>query len=180
MDQYSKAMANRHIELFMIRELIRLKIKDHKHTEISNILGISRTTVINYVKRIEAVSHSLPELLKLDDEKLLRLFVDEELSEPEQHQYLYSCFISYRYELRRTGVTLKRLWLEYKQDVPHGIQYSQFCFHYSRWCEQTQAYMPKDEPPGDKLYVDYAGKKLHYIDRASGEVIPVEVFCIFR
>jgi len=36
--------------------------------------------------------------------------------------------------------------------------------------------MPVDEKPGDKLYVDYAGKKLHYTDRNSGEIIAVEVF----
>lgn len=29
---------------------------------------------------------------------------------------------------------------------------------------------------GDKLYVDYTGKKLFYIDRSTGEQIEVEVF----
>jgi len=29
---------------------------------------------------------------------------------------------------------------------------------------------------GDKLYVDYTGKKLNYVDKSSGEIINVEVF----
>lgn len=169
-------MANRHIELFMIRELLRLKDKGHSHSEISQILGISRTTVISYLKRLGAVGHSIQALLDLEEEKLLQLIQGDGLSEPEQHSGLYSRFEGYERELRRTGVTLKRLWQEYKQEDPHGLQYSQFCFHYSRWKGKSQAYMPKDETPGDKLYVDYAGKKLHYIDRDSGEIIPVEVF----
>jgi hypothetical protein len=37
-------------------------------------------------------------------------------------------------ELRRKGVTLELLWLEYKQAHPiEGYQYSQFCFHYRQW-----------------------------------------------
>jgi hypothetical protein len=29
---------------------------------------------------------------------------------------------------------------------------------------------------GDKLYVDYAGEKLHLADIETGELLPVEVF----
>ena len=29
---------------------------------------------------------------------------------------------------------------------------------------------------GDKLYIDFSGKKLHYIDRSTGELIACEVF----
>jgi len=30
--------------------------------------------------------------------------------------------------------------------------------------------------PGDKLYIDFSGKKVQYIDRATGEVVPCEIF----
>lgn len=160
----------------MIRELLRLKDKGHSHSEISRVLGISRTTVIDYIKRFKAAEYSIQGLGDLEEEKLLQMIQADGLPEPEQHQNLYSRFEGYQQELCRTGVTLKRLWQEYKQEEPHGLQYSQFCFHYNRWREKGQAYMPRDEAPGDKLYVDYAGKKLHYIDRKSGEIIPVEVF----
>jgi hypothetical protein len=35
--------------------------------------------------------------------------------------------------------------------------------------------MHMEHEPGDKLYIDFAGKKLSYVDRETGEVVPVEV-----
>jgi hypothetical protein len=29
--------------------------------------------------------------------------------------------------------------------------------------------------PGDKMFVDFAGDKLHYMDKESGKIFPVEV-----
>lgn len=43
-------------------------------------------------------------------------------------------FFPYMYkELRKTGVTRKLLWEEYKARYPDGYQVTQFCLHYSRW-----------------------------------------------
>ncbi|KKX46410.1 hypothetical protein L950_0232150 [Sphingobacterium sp. IITKGP-BTPF85] len=36
--------------------------------------------------------------------------------------------------------------------------------------------MVMDHIAGDKLYIDFSGKKLHYIDRSTGELIACEVF----
>jgi len=36
-------------------------------------------------------------------------------------------------ELKRKGVTLQLLWIEYKQREPDGYQYTQFCRHYHAW-----------------------------------------------
>jgi hypothetical protein len=36
--------------------------------------------------------------------------------------------------------------------------------------------MPTTHKAGEKLFIDYAGKKLHIIDRETGEIKPVEVF----
>src|SRR5690606_8681646 len=36
--------------------------------------------------------------------------------------------------------------------------------------------MVMNHQPGDKLYLDYAGKKLSYIDKETGEEIFVQVF----
>jgi hypothetical protein len=32
-----------------------------------------------------------------------------------------------------------------------------------------------EHDPGDKLFIDFTGTKLSYIDRETGEVMPVEV-----
>ena len=35
--------------------------------------------------------------------------------------------------------------------------------------------MHMEHDPGDKTFIDFAGKNLSYIDRETGEVVPVEV-----
>lgn len=59
---------------------------------------------------------------------------------------------------------------------PGGYSYSQFCFHLSQQLVARKGSMVMEHRPGDKLYIDFSGKKMHYIDRNTGEVIPCEIF----
>ncbi|WP_294347348.1 hypothetical protein [uncultured Sphingobacterium sp.] len=36
--------------------------------------------------------------------------------------------------------------------------------------------MVLEHTAGDKLYIDFSGKKLHYIDRSTGKLVACEVF----
>lgn len=36
--------------------------------------------------------------------------------------------------------------------------------------------MPCTQKAGEKFFIDYAGKKLHIIDKETGEIKPLEVF----
>jgi transposase len=36
-------------------------------------------------------------------------------------------------KIKRAGVTLLLLWMEYKPEQPDGYQYSQFCLRYRSW-----------------------------------------------
>lgn len=73
-------------------------------------------------------------------------------------------------ELRRKGVTLQLLWLEYKARDPDGYAYSQFCERYRRWRKTTDISMRQKHLPGDKCFVDYAGVPLHFVDPQTGEI----------
>jgi transposase len=44
------------------------------------------------------------------------------------------------------------------------------------WKQQVNPVMHMEHKAGDKLYVDYAGEKLHIVDPLTGEQKPVEVF----
>lgn len=79
-------------------------------------------------------------------------------------------------ELRRPGVTLLLLHQEYKQAHPEGLGYSQFCDHHSRFRKRRPLVMRQQHLAGDKLFIDYSGKRPSYIEPRSGERIECELF----
>lgn len=164
----------------MIREIIRMKDNGLSKNQISKNLGKSRTTIIKYLGAIAASGICLKELLALKGEDLSELFEVSNALNPvnrEQiHKDLYSFFPYLEKELKRVGVTRHILWGEYKAKHPEGVMYSQFCEHYNKWNRKSEGYMPTTHKAGEKLFIDYAGKKLHIIDKETGEIKPVEVF----
>jgi len=85
-------------------------------------------------------------------------------------------------ELRKTGVTLQLLWVEYREQVdrdPRGLvayQYSQFCDLYRSFRKTVDLSMRQVHRAGDKMFIDYSGKKPAIVDRDTGEVLEVELF----
>jgi transposase len=79
-------------------------------------------------------------------------------------------------ELRRTGVTLQLLHLEYLEQHPDGFRYTTFCGHYKAWLDQQRPTMRQVHRAGDKLFVDYSGNKPRLVDPATGEETEVELF----
>ena len=173
-------MANKSIGSIMIREIIRLKDNGLSNNQISKSLGKSRTTIIKYLGLIETSGICFEELLELKGEELSELFeVPNELDLLNRDQIrndLYSIFPYIEKELKRVGVTRQILWTEYKTKHPQGVMYSQFCEHYNKWNRKSEGYMPTTHKAGEKLFIDYAGKKLHIVDKETGEIKPVEVF----
>jgi len=56
-------------------------------------------------------------------------------------------------------VTLELLHLEYLEKHPDGYRYTQFCERYREWLSRRGFTMRQEHLAGEKLYVDYAGKK---------------------
>ncbi len=79
-------------------------------------------------------------------------------------------------ELKRTGVTLELLHLEYLQEHPTGLRYTQFCEDYRRWLARAGVVMRQTHKAGEKCFVDYSGNKPSYIEPQTGEVVSVELF----
>jgi len=79
-------------------------------------------------------------------------------------------------ELRRPGVTLELLHLEYLQEHPDGYRYTAFCETYRRWRARTKVSMRQEHKAGEKVFVDYSGKKPELVDLSTGEVRKVELF----
>jgi transposase len=84
---------------------------------------------------------------------------------PEVHQ-----------ELKKAGVTLTLLWEEYRAAHPQGYSYSQFCERYRQWRRVLKPSTRQVRRAGEKLFVDFSGKRPCLVDPTTGEEVPVELF----
>ncbi len=162
-----------------LRQIIRLKAAGSSNREINRLLGVNRKTVDKYTKRIDALSISYNDLLTLEDADLDELLENPqkaEHSDPEKHSKLFYLFPSFEKELKRVGVTRWTLWSEYKNKYPDGYNYSHFCHLFQQWQKNKEVSMRLEHKAGDKLFIDFTGKKLSIVDKQTGEVKQVEVF----
>jgi len=170
-------MANKIIRMSVLRQIITLKNKGLSNRAISRQLGLSRKTTNKYIGYIQQSERSAHNLLRLSDEELFAL-VDPSAHKPVKDylQVLYNYFPTVEKQLKRVGVTRLLLWQEYKQLHRKGISYARFCFHFRGWQQNQQVTMHFEHKAGDKVFVDFTGKKLSIIDTETGELTQVEVF----
>ena len=61
---------------------------------------------------------------------------------------------------KKSGVTRRLLWEEYRQAHPEGLGYSQFCALYKVHLKNRDLRLHLPHEPGEELYVDYSGPKI--------------------
>jgi transposase len=71
-------------------------------------------------------------------------------------------------ELKRPGVTLMTLWEEYCESEREGYGYSRFCDLFRSFERHLSPTLRQHHVGGDKVFVDFSGKRLEVIDPASG------------
>jgi len=73
-------------------------------------------------------------------------------------------------------VTLQLLWEEHRAIHPGGYGYSRFCELYRAWEVRLSPSMRQVHIAGERMFVDYAGKKLAIMDGLTGDVMSAELF----
>lgn len=169
-------MAAKKIDIMDIRQLIQLKIRGESNRSCSSNLAIHRNTVNYYVRQLQATGSEYRDLLQLSDLELKELFPCRSASDSDRYEDLASSFSYFKKQLLLPGGTREALWKEYLHTHPEGYGYTQFNEHYNNWLGQSKASGKFSHKAGDKLLVDYTGKKLHIVDKQTGEVQDVEVF----
>jgi transposase len=168
-------MANQILSMNKLHLVLRLLIEGKSRRQISRSAEISRTSVDKYANIFNAHPLSLSELYKLENCDL-QLIVKPEYQSKSSLEVLYDVFPSAVKELKKVGVTKQFLWNIYKTKHPDGVGYSQYCDHLNKYLKNQEISYVFDHKAGDKLMVDFAGKKLYLTDYETGEQIPVEFF----
>lgn len=168
-------MAAQRLRMKQLRDILRLR---HEHglpqRQIARALGIGLGTVSEYLSRAERAGLGWPLPEDLDDSALEgRLFPRAPGLEPPR---LLPDLALLHQELKRPGVTLQLLWVEYLDAHPGGYRYSQFCELYRRFARTLNPTMRQVHKAGEKAFVDFSGKRPEIVDPTTGEVTPVELF----
>lgn len=168
--------AKRELTMRQIRQMLRLARDGVSAREIGRTLGVARSTIQDNLKRAATAGLAWPVAGDLTDAVLeQRLFAHAGVKsgfrrrvEPD-----WACLAC---ELKRPGVNLMVLWEEYRDVHPEGYGYSRFCDLYREFERRLSPTMRQDHPAGDKVFVDYSGKKLSIVDRTTGVVRDAEIF----
>ena len=160
-----------------IKQLLLLKRDGHGIKYISRHTGMSKNTVKSYLLKFAALQCSVDELLKLDDPLLEGRFHGGNPSySDDRHEVLLERMPYFMAELKKKGVTRHLLWEEYSSHQGAHYSYSQFCYHLQQYSRSKQATMVLHHEAGDKLMIDFSGKKMHYINRDTGDLIPCQMY----
>ena len=152
-----------------IRDLLRLRFEERLSIrDVSASLQMPFTTVTDHLKRAKAAGLSWPLPEGLGDDALEALLFTSR-PRPGTGRPLPD-WKKVQAELRRPGVTLMLLWLEYKEDVPDGYAYSQFCLLYKTWRRHLDVVMRQEHKAGEKLCVDFPGQTIPIYDARTGAV----------
>ncbi len=167
--------ARRELTMRQIRQMLRLAHDGVSSREIGRTLGIARSTVQDNLARANAAGLTWPLGPEVSDAVLeQRLFaragVKQGMHRPEPD------WPSLVREMRRPGVNLTVLWEEYREAHPDGYGYSRFCDLYREFERRLTPVMRQHHAAGDKVFVDYSGKKVGIVDPASGIVREAEIF----
>lgn len=160
-----------------IKQVLRLHMLGKSNKSIVKITGISKNTVKKYLQLAHSISIDLPVLLEMDDNVLEQHFIARNQGDEQRYEELEAMFPSMVKELgHEPGVTRWQLWGEYKAKHQSGYAYSQFCYYLQQHMQKKLATMHIEHHPGESMYVDFTGKKLHIVDHQTGEVMDVDVF----
>ena len=170
-------MAGKPKPMSQIKQLLQLHERGKNKKFIARSLGISKNTVKAYLAKVALSPLNIESLLTLDDPILEGKFhAGNPAYKDERFDHFKTNLDYFEKELSRVGVTKQLLWEEYRRDYPGGYGHTQFCYHLSQQLVARKPSMVLWHKAGEKLFIDFAGKTLSYIDRDTGEVVSCQVF----
>jgi transposase len=167
--------ANRELTMRQLRQMLRLHYEGIGAREIGRRLRVARSTVQDNLKRARAAALAWPLAPDLTDELLEQQLFQRSGTKPSRQRTEPDWALLAR-ELKRPGVNLMVLWEEYRAAHPSAYAYSRFCELFREYERRLSPVMRQHHVAGDKVFVDYSGKKIGIADPGTGEIREAEIF----
>jgi len=157
------------------REIARLHFHDpaKSHRALADSMGLSPNTVASLRKRLQESGQNWDALRILDDPAWQEALGTHNRSVAQTKPH--PNWADIHDNMSRPDATLTVLWQEWRETVPSGIGYSAFTDGYRDWLRDRHIAMRRVHRPGEKLFVDFAGKTItiHYRD---GRTVEAQIF----
>jgi hypothetical protein len=155
-------MSNKTIEMFTIRQILRLYASGRGTKYISQSTGVARNTVKKYLLRFILAQKTLEQIEAMSDAQMSRLFLVKERIEvvDKRSSDLESLLSSLAAMLKKRGVTKDMAHQKYLLQCPDGYKSSAFLVRLNLFMQVGKTSMKMTHKAGDKLFVDFTGKKL--------------------
>ena len=168
--------ANRELTMRQLRQMLRLHYEGLGAREIGRRLRVARSTIQDNLKRARAAGLAWPLAPDLADEVLEQRLFHHSGTKPSCRRRTEPEWALLAPELKRPGVNLMVLWEEYRAAHPSGYAYSRFCELFREYERRLSPVMRQHHVAGDKVFVDYSGKKIGIANPATGEIREAEIF----
>ena len=160
--------AKREMTMRQMRQVLRLHASGTSDREIGRIVGAARSTVRDALKRAKAAGLSWPLPDELTDAALEDRLFKRSGAKTGQRRRPEPDWEKLARELKRPGVNLAILHEEYLAVHREGYGYSRFCDLFREFERRLSPTMRQHHVAGDKVFVDYSGKKLPIAEGLSG------------
>ena len=134
-----------------LREIIRLYELGYNQSEISRSCLVARSTVQDYIRRVQQSALTFEQAKHLSDLELSHV-LGKGQRQPRKPKEKID-FQAIHRELQRKGVTLALLWQEGVDDGCWSLSYGGFCRRYRKWKGRQKISMRQVYDGGDKLFV---------------------------
>ncbi len=171
-------MSNKTIEMFTVRQILRLYASGRGTKYISQSTGVARNTVKKYLYRFVISQKSIAQIEAMSDAQMSRIFLVKEKIEVANKRLsdLELLLPSLATMLKKRGVTKGMLHEKYLLQYPDGYKHSAFLERLNQFMQVGKPSMKMTHKASDKLFVDFTGQKLQLVDEITGEISEVEVF----
>jgi transposase len=161
-----------------VKLILELRASGLSQREISRTRSISVHSIGDVYKISDETNVAWDDVKEKSDEEVYRIFYPDKyatdnLFKDPDYPYVHS-------ELKKTGVTLKLLWEEYKEAaskvnaIPMG--YSKYCDGYSEYTIKSKITSHLTHKPGIVCEVDWSGPTMKIIDMTTNDTITAYLF----
>ena len=166
-------MPTEKLSMRKIKEVLRLHHENVSNREIARRLRIGSGSVSRYLTRAKAAKLVWPLTDEWSEDKIYSVLFPT-INTSSSHQI--PDFGKIHKELKRKGVTLMLLWYEYQSQNPGGYSYSRYCALYQEFIGKLNPSMRLTHRAGEKLFVDYSGLTVPWVDKTTGVVQHAQIF----